>query len=286
MIGHALASLALAVVSQEPAASSAYELDCALIGRDDARARFTLVVGPFASDRRFAIRSESPSSPWIRSISAGRSLEGNRFHFISEGFAYRLDLDLQGEGASLSATARLAEDKGSPALDRRLAQGSCRGRTLASGWGDLPALPRVDEVQAVRHETRPIDVAGSRLPTDCTVVLRDLREIHFGLDASVEADGVAVAVAPADGSGWPTAPFTVRGAALAAMTRPAGSSVGFATILGSAGASAGSEAPARLGFEVRADAEVMDLWVDLRGNGAHSDIAGAGHCRPRPNQGG
>jgi hypothetical protein len=280
-------SLALAILlsAQTPAAPAAaavpesFVLTCSLIGRDATRARFALAVAGRGDGRRFAIRAEDDSA-WIGSITAARAGAGQVYHFVSGGTSYRLALELDPGDGPLTAHAELEEDRGLPALNVKRAEGSCRPSAEAAS--EVAALPAAPIVRGERPPHRPVPMREGRVPSDCTVVLRDLSELTFGLEATFDAAGIQFAVTPTAGQAWPASAFTLRGAMLAAIVQPPGGPPGgVLTVFGAAGVGPGDAAPAALNYLLRAESNLIESWIELRSALGDRQIVGAGHCSVR-----
>ena len=280
----------MAMLVQPPAAPSAvpppptdFELTCSLVGQSEARTRFVIASAGSGDGRRFAIRPEGAAGA-IGEISAGSVRDGNSFHFVSGGKAYRLQLDFDGAQDPLTAKAELEEDHGFRALNLQLGAGSCRGAGRPAG-ARLPALPQAPEVRAEAVEGRPVSLTEGRVPSDCTIVLRDLSERRFRLDLGLAAPFAELSVGQIAGEAWPASPFTIRAALLAAVTRPpAGPSAEFLTIFAAAGRTLSAAAPAELDYELRASEGRMDGWIGVRFRDSQPQGAGAGYCRVRQEQ--
>jgi|GEM_PF-3152401 len=273
----------LAVQSAQPVSAvpspEAFGLSCSLVGREGRRARFSMAAAGRGERRRFAIRAEG-ESPWIGTVTATRAGRGQDYHFVSGGTPYRLVLEFDPRTTSSTAQVLLEEDRGFPALNVRRAQGSCRASAEA-GQGDMPSLPEAPVVRGEAPPHRPISMTEGRVPSDCTIVLRDLSELAFGLEATFDAAGIQFAVTPAAGQQWPASAFTLRGAMLAAIARPPGGLPGgVMTVFGSAGGGAAA-GPAQIGYFLRAEPNLIESWIELRSSAGDRPIAGAGHCAVR-----
>ncbi|HEX8364437.1 MAG TPA: hypothetical protein VF702_05070 [Allosphingosinicella sp.] len=281
--GFLLAALAFAQPA-EPAAAGVpreFALACSLVGREDARVRFSIAVAGQGDGRRFAIRPQGQSR-WIGDVTAIRPGRGDAYHFVSGGTAYVLKLTFDPQSAPLTANAELSEDRGFPALNRQLAEGSCRG-AADGGAGDIPQLPQAPEVRGEAPPHRPVPLREGRVPTDCTIVTRDLTELRFTLLAAFDAAGVAFTVTPVAGQAWPASPFTVRGASLAALMQPPGGPPGgVMTVFAAAGGGPNPTGPAQIGYQLRAEPQMIEAWVELRSTSGSPAIVGAGHCGVQP----
>ena len=280
-----LALAPILVAAAQPAATPSaapFVLRCSLVGREGARARFAIAASGGARPR-FEIRPEGQSR-WVAEVRA-TSVRGRDYHFVSGGTAYRLAIAFDPGSEPLTAHAELAEDRGLPALNVELAEGSCRA-SPDKVVGEIAALPEAPAVRGESPPHRPVRLPGGRVPSDCTIVLRDLSELTFGLEATFDPAGLRLAVTPEAGQAWPAGPFTVSGAMLAAITQPPGGPPGgVLTIFASAGRSAGEAAPAQIDYFLRAEPNNMDGWIELRSASGGPPIVGAGHCAVRAEAG-
>jgi hypothetical protein len=277
-------ALALLLAAQAPppaAAPDSFVLTCSLVGREDARARFALAVTGRGNGRRFAIRPQGQSS-WVGEVTAVRAGSGEAYHFVSRGTSYLLKLTFDPQSAPLTANAELAEDHGFPALNKQVAEGSCRASGEA-GSSDIAQLPQAPEVRGEAPPHRPVPLREGRVPTDCTIVTRDLGELRFSLVASFDAAGIEFAVTPVAGQAWPASAFTVRGASLAALMQPPGGPPGgVMTVFAAAGVGPNPSSPAQLDYQLRAEPQMIEAWVEVRSTSGSPAIVGSGHCGVRP----
>jgi len=277
---------AILLAAQAPAATAvvsvpdAFVLTCSLVGNEGRRARFAIAVAGRGEQRRFEIRPEG-ESPWLGSITAVRVGRGQENHFVSGGTSYRLVLEPDPGSAPLTAHAELEEDRGFPALNVRRAEGSCRASVDAAA-DEIAPLPEAPIVRGEAPPHRPVPMREGRVPSDCTIVLRDLSELTFGLEATFDAAGIQFAVSRAAGQAWPASAFTLRGAMLAAISQPPGGPPGgVLTIFGSAGGGPGGPGPAQIGYFLRAEPNLIESWIELRSTQGDRQIVGAGHCSVR-----
>jgi len=275
-------SVALALVmAAQPAAAAPlpdrFALACSLVGRDGARSRFAFAAAGSGDRRRFSIRPEGESR-WVGEVTAA-SVRGRNYHFVSGGTPYRLSLEFDPQGASLTAKAELAEDRGARPLDVDRAHGSCRQAESPAG-PDLPRLPPAPEIRADPVMPRPVPLREGRVPSECTVVLRDLSELKFLLDVTFSEAGAQLTVTPASGEAWPASAFTARAALLAAIVRhPSGPPGGVMTAF--AHASDQPAAGTQIGYRLHAEPNMIEGWVELRAAAGGRDLVGAGHCSVR-----
>lgn len=266
------------VAGSRPATPAEFEVTCALVGRDGVRGRFVLAAGGSANDRRVAVHPEG-TSRWLDQITAGSVREGNTFHFVSGGTPYRLSLTFdEVDGDALTGGADLEEDRGAPALNLRVAVGSCNGSAQAARIA-LPALPPAPEIRPESYQARPTRLSQGRVPSNCTIVLRNLSELRFTLDVAFDPAGIELGFAPVGGEVWPASEFTLRGASLAALTtHDSGPPGGFMTVFASAGAAPNSGASAQVQYELRAAPNMIESWIELRVPSGAPELHGAGHC--------
>lgn len=277
----AFAALLAAQTAPAPLLPASFGLTCSIVGRDGARTRFVLAASGQGDGRRFAIWPQGESR-WMGEVSAVRAGRGQDYHYVSAGTAYLLKLTFDPRSAPLTANAELAEDRGFPALNRQLAEGSCRSPGDRSD-GTIPTLPAAPEIRGEAPPHRPVPLRESRIPTDCTIVTRDLAELRFTLVASFDAGGVAFTVTPIPGQPWPADAFTVRGASLAALMQPPGGPRGgVMTVFAAAGGGPNPAGPAELGYQLRAEPGMIEAWVDVRSTSGSPVIVGSGHCAVQP----
>jgi len=210
-------------------------------------------------------------------VTAASTPGDNSYRFVSGGTPYRLALEFDPGSGPLAANSELEIDRGLPALSVQLAKGSCHASSEAPS--EIPFLPEAPEVSAETVRPRPVPLREGRVPSECTVVLRDLSELRFTLLATFDEAGIQLAVTPIAGQRWPTSPFTLRGAMLAAMLQPAsGPPGGFLDVFAAAGGGRTDTAPAQLQYKLRAQSNLIESWIEVRSTSGGAGILGAGYC--------
>jgi hypothetical protein len=271
----ALLALSAQVSGAVPPAPTVFTLTCSLVGRE-GRARFTIAAGATGGHRRFAIRSEGDSR-WIGQVTAASIRGSNDYHFVSDGAPYRLVLEFDPQSGPLTANAELAADRGFPALNVQLAKGSCRASPTPAG--SIPSLPEAPEILAEAPPHRPVPLREGRVPSRCTMVLRDLSELSFILVATFDQAGIQLAVAPIAGQRWPTSAFTLRGPLLAGLAQPAsGPPGGVMDVFAAADGASADSAPVRLQYNLHAEPHMIESWIQVRSASGGAAIIGTGSC--------
>lgn len=277
-------ALAIAAGVAQPAAPNAAtdaagrRLTCALAGAGNTGSRFILTLG--AGERRGAALRAEPGSRWLDGATAASIDQDNEIRIVSGGTNYRLLL-LPVPARDGVAFATLEENSGgASALNRRVAKGICRSDATSRADAS-PALPPAPAVPEGRFTVSSIAPEG-RFPADCRIVGADLREISVPMDVAFARSGTSLTVSRADGQSWPEAPFTITGAMLAGLTRPAADpSRQIVAVMISAGARDEANAPVAIAFQIIAEGQGMLAWAEVTPR-RPGEFAGAGICPARP----